>query len=33
MLKKWLSYLIPINIKTEKSQWSKTREVTWATDN
>lgn len=30
MLKKWLSYLIPINIKTEKSDWSKTLEVTWA---
>lgn len=30
MLKKWLSYLIPINIKTEKSAWSKTLEVTWA---
>lgn len=29
MLKKWLSYLIPITIKTEKSQWSKTLEVTW----
>lgn len=29
MLKKWLSYLIPINIKTEKSTYSKTLEVTW----
>jgi spermidine synthase len=30
MLKKWLSYIIPINIKTEKSFWSNTLEVTWA---
>lgn len=30
MLKKWLSYILPINIKTEKSHWSKTLEVTWA---
>jgi spermidine synthase len=30
MLKKWLSYIIPINIKTEKSFWSTTLEVTWA---
>ena len=30
MLKKWLSYIIPINISTEKSHWSKTLEVTWA---
>ena len=30
MLKKWLSYIIPINIKTEKSHWSKSLEVTWA---
>ncbi|CAM4157302.1 spermidine synthase [Flavobacterium antarcticum] len=30
MLKKWLSYIVPINIKTEKSHWSKTLEVTWA---
>ena len=30
MFKKWLSYIVPINIKTEKSQWSKTLEVTWA---
>jgi len=30
MLKKWLSYFIPINVKTEKSHWSKTLEVTWA---
>lgn len=29
MLKKWLSYIIPINIKTEKSSWSKSLEVTW----
>lgn len=29
MLKKWLSYLVPINIKTEKSHWSITLEVTW----
>lgn len=29
MLKKWLSYFVPINIKTEKSRWSKTLEVTW----
>lgn len=30
MLKKWLSYIIPINIRKEKSLWSKTLEVTWA---
>ena len=30
MFKKWLSYIVPINIKTEKSHWSKTLEVTWA---
>lgn len=30
MFKKWLSYIVPINIMTEKSQWSKTLEVTWA---
>lgn len=30
MLKKWLSYIIPINITSEKSDWSKTLEVTWA---
>ena len=30
MLKKWLSYLIPINIIRKKSHWSKTLEVTWA---
>ena len=30
MLKKWLSYIVPINIKTEKSHWSKSLEVTWA---
>jgi spermidine synthase len=30
MFKKWLSYVIPINVKTEKSHWSKTLEVTWA---
>ena len=29
MLKKWLSYLVPINIRNEKSHWSKTLEVTW----
>jgi spermidine synthase len=29
MLKKWLSYIIPINIKTEKSKWSTCLEVTW----
>lgn len=29
MLKKWLSYIVPINIKKEKSKWSKTLEVTW----
>lgn len=30
MIKKWLSYIVPINIKTEKSALSKTLEVTWA---
>jgi spermidine synthase len=30
MLKKWLSYFIPISIIREKSQWSTTLEVTWA---
>lgn len=30
MLKKWLSYFIPINVKSVKSKWSKTLEVTWA---
>lgn len=30
MFKKWLSYIVPINIKTEKSHWSKSLEVTWA---
>lgn len=29
MFKKWLSYIVPINIKKEKSYWSKTLEVTW----
>lgn len=30
MFKKWLSYIVPIKIKSEKSNWSKTLEVTWA---
>lgn len=30
MLKKWFSYILPINISKEKSHWSKTLEVTWA---
>ncbi len=30
MLKKWLSFIIPINIKSVKSHWSKNLEVTWA---
>ncbi len=30
MLKKWLSFIIPINIKSKKSYWSKTLEITWA---
>lgn len=30
MFKKWLSYIVPINITTEKSHWSKSLEVTWA---
>lgn len=33
MFKKWLSYIVPINIKKEKSYWSKTLEVTWANGN
>ncbi|MDI1255324.1 MAG: spermidine synthase [Flavobacterium sp.] len=29
MLKKWLSYLIPITVFEKKSEWSKNLEVTW----
>ncbi|MGK4567899.1 spermidine synthase [Flavobacterium sp. 3HN19-14] len=29
MLKKWLSYLIPITVFEKKSEWSKNIEVTW----
>jgi len=29
MLKKWLSYFVPLNIIREKSNWSTTLEVTW----